>query len=157
MTESKWGIERKNILAMYEKFPARIVDCIDAAYLAGLEANQSGDIAPINNKARAEKSGLLSSDWGKKFDLAEQLHNWYLEAVVNLSPGDFNPDANKPYSQLTDEQKYLDKYIAAKVSYLLAEQAREIIEEIPDSMYSNAENINKALPELKQQLKDKYL
>lgn len=46
----------------------------------------------------------------------EQLHMWYLEAVENLSPSDFNPKANKPYSELTDEQKYIDKYIADKIN-----------------------------------------
>lgn len=53
--------------------------------------------------------------------VAEKLHNWYLEAVKEISPESFNPLANKPYSELTDEQKSIDRFIAAKVSKLLTE------------------------------------
>ena len=46
----------------------------------------------------------------------EQLHEWYLEAVKRLKPESFNPNAQKPYEDLTDEQKYIDKYIANKIN-----------------------------------------
>lgn len=46
----------------------------------------------------------------------EQLHDWYLEAVKRLKPESFNPNAQKPYEDLTDEQKYIDKYIANKIN-----------------------------------------
>jgi len=49
--------------------------------------------------------------------LARKLHEWYLEAVQVLgestsdSPA-YNPEANKPYDLLTDDQKFIDNYIA---------------------------------------------
>jgi len=48
----------------------------------------------------------------------EQLHKWYLEAVKELKPESFNPNANKNYDELTDEQKFIDKYIADKINSL---------------------------------------
>lgn len=55
---------------------------------------------------------MITKDW--KSGLPEQMHKWYLEAVKELHPESFNPNANKPYSELTDEQRFLDKYIADK-------------------------------------------
>lgn len=46
----------------------------------------------------------------------EELHKWYLEAVKELKPESFNPDANTPYSELTDEQKSIDKHIALQIN-----------------------------------------
>ena len=42
----------------------------------------------------------------------EQLHKWYLEATTKLHPESFNPNAQKSYSELTEEQKFIDKYIS---------------------------------------------
>ena len=47
--------------------------------------------------------------------LAQNLHRWYLEATRELSPESFNPDAQKEYGELTDEQKFIDRYIADKI------------------------------------------
>lgn len=57
----------------------------------------------------------------KKIDLAEKMHNWYLEATKELHPESFNKNAQKLYSELTDEQKFIDKYIAQKISELVRE------------------------------------
>ncbi len=46
---------------------------------------------------------------------AEQLHIWYLEATKELNPKDFNPNAQKDYKDLTEAQKYIDRYIAREV------------------------------------------
>jgi hypothetical protein len=46
----------------------------------------------------------------------EQLHEWYLEAVEKISPDNFNPNAAKPYGELTDEQRFIDEYIADKIN-----------------------------------------
>lgn len=46
----------------------------------------------------------------------EELHKWYLEATKKLNPKSFNEDAQKPYEQLSEEQKYIDKYIANKIN-----------------------------------------
>jgi len=60
--------------------------------------------------------------------LAKNMHEWYLEATSKLSPVSSNPNAQRSYEQLTEEQKSIDRYIANKVSELLSLQAREIIE-----------------------------
>jgi hypothetical protein len=44
----------------------------------------------------------------------EQLHEWYMEAVLDLDGG-FNELANIPYEQLTEAQQYIDKFIADKL------------------------------------------
>ncbi len=36
----EWGIARKNIESMAKKYPNILLDCIDSAYLAGLEATK---------------------------------------------------------------------------------------------------------------------
>ena len=46
----------------------------------------------------------------------ELLHNWYLEATDKLDPASFNREAQKPYSKLTKEQKFIDEYIADKIA-----------------------------------------
>ena len=46
----------------------------------------------------------------------ENLHKWYLEAVSNLQKQSFNHNANKPYEKLTQEQQYIDQYIAERIN-----------------------------------------
>lgn len=46
----------------------------------------------------------------------EELHQWYLEATKSLNPKSFNPDAQKPYEEMTEEQKFIDKFIANKIN-----------------------------------------
>lgn len=48
--------------------------------------------------------------------LAEQLHTCYLEACKKLHPESFNAKAQKEYKDLTDEQKFLDRYIATYIT-----------------------------------------
>jgi hypothetical protein len=47
--------------------------------------------------------------------VAKTLHDWYLDAVKTLKPESYNPDAKKDYSKLSEEQKSIDRYIAAKI------------------------------------------
>ena len=47
--------------------------------------------------------------------LARKLHEWYLEATAQISPENFNPEAQKPFEELTEEQKFIDRYIAKKI------------------------------------------
>lgn len=49
-------------------------------------------------------------------ELARQLHEWYLEATRELKPENYNPNAQKPYDEMTEEQKFIDKYIAGKIT-----------------------------------------
>ncbi len=46
----------------------------------------------------------------------EQLHAWYLEAVSKLNKECYNAKANVPYVKLTEQQQYIDKYIADKIN-----------------------------------------
>ena len=48
--------------------------------------------------------------------IAKQMHEWYLEATQRLHPQSFNPNAQKKYEELTDEE-FIEK----------AEQVREEI------------------------------
>jgi len=47
--------------------------------------------------------------------LAEKLHEWYLEASKQLQPESYNPNAQKLFGELTEEQKFLDRYIAGRI------------------------------------------
>jgi hypothetical protein len=44
------------------------------------------------------------------------LHKWYLESIKHLHPESFNANANKDYSKLTEEQKFIDRFIAEKIN-----------------------------------------
>ena len=48
----------------------------------------------------------------------EQLHEWYLEATDALvgRPESFNPNARKAYSELSEDQKSIDRYIADRIN-----------------------------------------
>ena len=48
----------------------------------------------------------------------EQLHEWYLEATDALvaTPESFNPNARKAYSELSEDQKSIDRYIADRIN-----------------------------------------
>ena len=37
--------------------------------------------------------------------IAEQLHEWYLDAICKLPTDVYNPKAKKPYNKLTSNQK----------------------------------------------------
>jgi len=51
----------------------------------------------------------------KPLDLKpEDLHKWYLEATKKLKPRSYNKSAQKPYDELTDEQRFIDKFICEK-------------------------------------------
>jgi hypothetical protein len=48
--------------------------------------------------------------------LPELLHILYLEATKKLKPESYNPNAQKEYKDLTEEQKFIDKYIAHAIA-----------------------------------------
>ena len=54
-----------------------------------------------------------------KLPSPEQLHIWYLEATSEIHNMNFNPNAHKPYSELNEEQKFIDKYISDKIKSAL--------------------------------------
>ena len=57
--------------------------------------------------------------------IAKKLHDWYLEATAKLKPESFNHNAKKSYDDLTDEQKFIDIYIAKKVVSFISQATRE--------------------------------
>jgi hypothetical protein len=69
---------------------------------------------------------------------AKQIHDWYLQATKKLNPESYNQNAQKKYDDLTEEQKFIDRYIAGKVfyhtisaiSYALESQSIELKEKI---------------------------
>lgn len=59
---------------------------------------------------------------GEKYRLMQLLHQWYLEATKNLDPKHYNPEAQKEFWKLSDEQRYIDEFIAGKVLKYLEER-----------------------------------
>ena len=86
-----------------------------------------------------------------------------MEATKELKPGSYNENAQKPYNELTDEQKFIDEFICEKIkqrirsacifylkyehkSELLFKEKREIWNEFRDYVrFSGFDLINKPL------------
>lgn len=60
----------------------------------------------------------------------EQLHEWYLQAINLLHPESYNPDAQKPYDELTEEQKTIDKFIADRINNEIRKIKDELLKEL---------------------------
>jgi len=90
----------------------------------------------------------------------EDLHKWYLEATKELKPESYNENAQKPYNELTDEQKFIDEFICEKIKqrirsacmfYLKYKDKPELlVKERPDKAmieidYDTAEDIVKEI------------
>lgn len=50
----------------------------------------------------------------------ENIHQWYLDATKELNPKSYNPNAQKKYEDLTEEQKFIDKYIVDQCKLIVA-------------------------------------
>jgi len=61
---------------------------------------------------------------------SEQLHKWYLQAIKLLHPESYNPNAQKPYDELTEEQKSIDKFIVDRINNEIRKIKSGIIEEL---------------------------
>jgi len=77
----------------------------------------------------------------------DKIHEWYLEATKELNPKSYNPNAQKSYQDLTEEQKFIDRYIAKKA---LAQARLQGIEECIGV-------ITKAMPKKDGEIKDRIL
>lgn len=56
----------------------------------------------------------------------EQLHIWYLEAIEKIRPDSYNPNAVRPYKDLSLKQQAIDGYIAQKIEeYLLIHSRKD--------------------------------
>ena len=51
----------------------------------------------------------------------EELHKWYLQATSILKKESYNPNAQKPYEELTEEQKFIDKFICDRINFRIRE------------------------------------
>lgn len=70
----------------------------------------------------------------------EQLHEWYLEATCEINPAHYNSRAQKPYSELKEGQKFIDKYIADKCNQALTNAKQEGREEALAEASDEADN-----------------
>jgi len=88
--------------------------------------------------------------------LAEKLHEWYLEATKELNPESFNPNAQKEYSELTEEQKFIDRFIAQKVLEKANEDFNKKIDELKEFVLNKGDINYSELLELfpEQRLKE---
>jgi len=82
-------------------------------------------------------------DWEDKEKLAKQLHDWYLEAIEDLDPENYNHEAQRQYKDLREQQKQIDRYIAIQILKLL----RSTIQAEKEALI---EKIIKAAPKLAQ-------
>ena len=93
----------------------------------------------------------MKNEWEKE-KLAQQLHEWYLEACQRPESGmDFNPAAQEPYEALKDTQKFLDRYIADKIIFLLVTREKQINEEFLNQKANQHDN------EVRRQFKEELL
>lgn len=73
------------------------------------------------------KDNFMDTKQLREEELAEKLHEWYLEACQDPESGtDYNPEAQVLYKNLRESQKFLDRYIARKIISLLSEREKEV-------------------------------
>ena len=77
--------------------------------------------------------------------LAELLHKWYLEATSTLNKQSYNENAQKPFSELTEQQKFIDRYIAGKVLEKVKQGAKLREEEIIEMIVKKLDFLNNIL------------
>ena len=46
----------------------------------------------------------------------EQLHEWYMQCIASVPARALNQRAGVPYDELTDDQKYIDEFMAQRVN-----------------------------------------
>ena len=73
--------------------------------------------------------GVLETQLTELERVAQNLHKWYLEATKKLSPESYNPNAQKPYEEMTEEQKFIDRYIADKVVAYAQQEVERTLQE----------------------------
>ena len=86
----EWGIARKNIESMAKKYPNILLDCIDSAYLSGLEATKKEAIQQERDSFDKVLEGLRKEierlrppkDFEFNHDQAEQIYDQALSEVI---------------------------------------------------------------------------
>jgi hypothetical protein len=84
-----------------------------------LEATPKFNPYDYSDEADTQSDGHPAPQTETLEDMAEQLHIWYLEAIHGLGKQSFNSKAQKPYKDLSAEQKHIDQYIADKIISLI--------------------------------------
>ena len=85
-----------------------------------------------NQNSPVRQSPSTSSGRSVKEDLARKTHYWYLEATRELKPESYNSKAQLAYDDLTEEQQFIDKYIADKLLTYFTQLLNEILPEAKD-------------------------
>lgn len=98
----------------------------EASYWNNIEAAEKEEYE-ADMSAQAESEVLQHEYEEAVEEMAEKLHNWYLEATKNLHKESYNKKAQIPYKDLTEEQKQIDRYIAEQIIELLARRMAEAI------------------------------
>jgi hypothetical protein len=108
-----------------EKFESLSAACVEAISTIGFlrscvmcgESLTEEDKAKVNATLDKLSAIRAASKWIalEVEQLAESLHVWYLEATRELKPESFNPNTQKAYADLTEEQKFIDRFIAGKI------------------------------------------
>lgn len=70
----------------------------------------------------------------KEEDLAREVHGWYLESCKELDPESYNAKAQKSYDELTEGQKFLDRYMAKKILEMVSKTKEEQVNRIKKNM-----------------------
>jgi hypothetical protein len=93
---------------------------IEAFKYAGLSPDQEAGhlmrIAEYNTKTEAVK---IMDDFLAESLTPYKIHEWYLEACKRVKPKNFNPKAQKPYEELNEEQRFIDRFIVNKIFDML--------------------------------------
>ena len=71
---------------------------------------------------------------------AKKLHEFYLGACEDLTGESYNSLAQKQYNNLTEDQKWIDKYIAQKVNELIKKHLKKLKEDLNKELYLKFKN-----------------
>lgn len=84
----------------------------------------------------------MTKEFNLKEELsAEQLHNWYLEAVKGLDEENYNREARKPFNELSDGQRFIDCFIAEQIWKKIQEKIKELKEKLHKRVH-DGNNLN---------------
>jgi len=86
------------------------------------------------------------TEWEKE-KLAEQLHEWYLEATYQ-EDAKYNIDAVVPYNDLPEGSKILDRYIAGKIIEMFTSRDTYWKERVGEAVKAERDRIAEAAIEI---------
>jgi hypothetical protein len=86
---------------------------------------EAGHLMRIAERNTKNEAIAIVDDFFAENLTPELIHNWYLEACKKVSRKSYNKRAQKTYSELSDEQKFLDRFIVNKIFDLLDDGNRK--------------------------------